>query len=83
MPNRYTPEFKKHHVEAWRASRQTRRQYCESQGINEGSFKHWPSQINAKPKHHTAVEQPEILPIQIARPSASHVSLDTVIRKPT
>ena len=26
MPNRYTPEFKKHQVEAWRASGLTRRQ---------------------------------------------------------
>jgi hypothetical protein len=43
MPQHYTLEFKKHHVEAWRASGQTRRQYCESQGINEGTFKHWPS----------------------------------------
>lgn len=79
MPNRYTPEFKKHHVEAWRASGQTRRQYCESQDINEGTFKHWPSQINAKTKHHTAVALPEVLPIQIARPSAPHLSLDPVM----
>ncbi|WP_411569353.1 IS66 family insertion sequence element accessory protein TnpA [Serratia sp. UGAL515B_01] len=47
MPNRYTSEFKKHHVEAWWASGLTRRQYCESQGINEGTFKHWPSQSKA------------------------------------
>ncbi|CAI1905777.1 Uncharacterised protein [Serratia fonticola] len=38
MLNRYTPEFKKHHVEAWRASGMTRRQYSESQGINEGTL---------------------------------------------
>ncbi|WP_416370773.1 hypothetical protein [Yersinia intermedia] len=26
----------------------TRRQYCEAQGINEGTFKHWPSQTKTK-----------------------------------
>ncbi len=37
MPQHYTLEFKKHHIEAWRTRGRTRRQYCESQGINEGT----------------------------------------------
>jgi hypothetical protein len=68
MPKHYTPEFKEHHVDAWRASGLTRRQYAGSQGINEGTFKHWPAQI--KTKNHPSTERPSVLPIQIARPSA-------------
>ncbi|WP_447877220.1 IS66 family insertion sequence element accessory protein TnpA [Serratia fonticola] len=71
MPKQYTPEFKKHHVDAWRASGLTRHQYAGSQGINEGTFKHWPSQINAKKQYQPTAKLPEVLPIQIARPSTA------------
>ena len=77
MPNRYTPEFKKHHVEAWRASGQTRRQYCESHDINEGTFKHWPSQIKAS--HRSTAGLPSVLPVQIAQPSAPEALTDPVM----
>lgn len=69
MPNQYTPEFKKHHVEAWRASGMTRHQYCEIEGLIEGTFKKWPSQIN--PKLPTNDEIPTLLPVTIARPAAA------------
>lgn len=61
----YTPQFKKHHVEAWRTSGLTRRQYYEAQGLSEGAFKLTPSQIIARNRS-TAV-----LPVQIARPSTA------------
>lgn len=77
MPKHYTPEFKKHHVDAWRASELTRRQYCESQGINEGTFKHWPSQI--KTKNYSSAGLPPVLPVQIARPSATQTLTDPVM----
>lgn len=77
MPNRYTPEFKMHHVEAWRISGQTRRQYCQSHGINEGTFKHWPSQIKAS--HRPTAGLPSLLPVQIAQPSAPEVLTDPVM----
>ena len=69
MPNHYTPEFKKHHVEAWRASGLTRRQYCQSQAINAATFKHWPAQIQAK--QGSADKWPALLPIHIAQPAAA------------
>jgi transposase-like protein len=72
MPNRYTPAFKKHHVEAWQASGLTRRQYCASQGINESTFKHWRAQMKAT-SHTTA---PAVLPVQVTA-SASAPAPDT------
>ncbi|PNM27185.1 IS66 family insertion sequence hypothetical protein [Yersinia enterocolitica] len=66
MPKHYTPECKIHHLEAWRASGLTRRQYCQSQGISEGTFKHWPSQT--KNKYNPSPGLPSVLPVQIARP---------------
>ncbi|WON78258.1 IS66 family insertion sequence element accessory protein TnpA [Serratia sp. UGAL515B_01] len=77
MPKHYTPEFKKHHVDAWRASGLTRRQYAESQAINEGSFKHWPSQI--KTKNNPSARLLSVLPVQIAQPSAPEALTDPVM----
>lgn len=77
MPNQYTPEFKKHHVDAWRVSGLTRRQYCASQGLSEGTFKHWPSQVSAK--HRTTPEPPSVLPVQIARPASGFSGTDPVM----
>ncbi len=76
MPKHYTPEFKKHHVDAWRASDLNRRQYCESQGINEGTFKHWPSQIKTK---NPSAGLPSVLPVHIARSSAPVALTDPVM----
>jgi len=77
MTNRYTPELKKHHVDQWRASGLTRRQYCESQGINPGAFKHWTSQVKATQGSIDTL--PSIMPIHITPPSAPEPLTEPVI----
>ncbi len=45
MANIYTPELKKQHVDDWRCSGLTRREYAALHAINFNTFKHWPAQL--------------------------------------
>ncbi|MFH6895707.1 IS66 family insertion sequence element accessory protein TnpA [Providencia huaxiensis] len=68
MANVYTSEFKKQHVDAWRVSGLTRREYAHSQGINPNTFKHWPSQLS-EPISEGA---PNVIPVSIIRAPLSN-----------
>lgn len=77
MPKHYTSEFKEHYIDVWRTNCLTRRQYAESKGINEGAFKHWPSQIKSKDTPSAGLSS--ILSVQIARPSTPEALTEPVM----
>lgn len=44
------------HVEAWRASGQTQKQYCEQHGLSRSTLAYWSSKINSENKPSEFVE---------------------------
>lgn len=44
------------HVEAWRASGQTQKQYCDQHGLSRSTLAYWSSKINSEIKPSDFVE---------------------------
>lgn len=82
MANIYTPELKKQHVNDWRCSGLTRREYAALHAINFNTFKHWPAQLATKNQENAPYEPvPHVLPVTItpAANSTLAVSHDAVM----
>lgn len=54
--------FWQDHVDAWKRSGLSSRQYCERHGLNRGTLGYWSSRLRAA----ASAEPPRFLPVQVA-----------------
>ncbi len=62
------------HVQNWQRSGLTQKVFCEQQQLGLASFQYWRG-IVARPRPLTSASSPAFLPVHIAAPSASSLTL--------